>query len=127
MKEYTTDKRIGFAIIDGTVVFQEDNNRINTLDWLKDQLNLSDEAIETTIRGGLFEDRITMCIGKDYNTVDMNQLSAGALVTIMDKQSRMFGFNCPVEVWNGSVVGEPGVAWEPIEIIGKGYLYSAKV
>ena len=126
MGAFTPNMRIGFAIINGAVVFQEDGNRKGTLDWMKSDLGLSADAVENTIRGGVFESKITLCIGADYKPVDMREISAEAMLTLMDKHYEEFGDKGTAVVYNGSVVGEPGVEWEPIEVVGRGYFLKEK-
>ena len=70
------ERRLAFAVIDGVVVFQKNNARKCSKEWLMQDLGLSKTDYETTIRGGLFEDRITLSRGSNYDAVPLDCLSA---------------------------------------------------
>ena len=123
MERYVVENGIGFAIIDGAIVFQSESERTPTLEWLKKDLGFTDATVEVMVRGRIFNDRVHFCVGKNYLPVELSLISASALLAIMNKHCELSGNTEAVPIYNGFVVGEPGTLWEPMEAIGIGCFY----
>ncbi len=115
-----TKKRVGFAIVNGKVLFQKKSDRIPTLQWMKDKLKLSDEEIESTIRGGLFEDRITFCVGNNYMPADLSSIPASVFIKILQAYYLFYG-DYQIDIWNGNIIGNIGDVWTPRSKVGKAH------
>ncbi len=115
-----TKKRVGFAIVNGKVLFQKKSDRIPTLQWMKDKLKLSNEEIESTIRGGLFEDRITFCVGSNYMPADLSSIPASVFIKILQAYYLFYG-DYQIDIWNGSIIGNIGDVWTPRSKVGKAH------
>ncbi len=121
MKELEyTKKRVGFVIIDGKVIFQEDDNRIPTLKWMENDLHLTREQIESTIRGGTFRDRINFCVGSNYSPVDLTKVSMKNLMEILEQRHITFP-RTDYRILNGFIIGQVGEDWKPIQDLGSYY------
>lgn len=110
------ERRLQFAVIDGVVVFPKDNVRKSSEEWLKGDLGLSDVAYETTIRGGLFDDRITLSRGSNYDSVPLTCITAANMVDILRKYKEIWQ-KAPTVIYNGQYVREPGIDWPAKETV----------
>lgn len=110
------ERRLAFAVIDGVVVFQKNNERKCSKEWLMKDLGLSEMDYETTIRGGLFEDRITLARGSNYDAVPLDHLSVANFVDIFRKYKEIWNA-APTVIYNGQYVREPGVDWPAKETV----------
>lgn len=106
--------RIGFAIINGKVIYQTNHEPVLT--WMTDTLKLSDEQSLSTIRGGIFKYHINFFVGDNYSPANLSLMPGDALLNIIKKHDALYG-KCPVEICNGAYVGEIGTEWEPVERI----------
>lgn len=106
--------RHSYAIIDGKLVWASDENcdGISTHDWLVGRRGMNESQYDETIRGTIYENRVVICRGLDYNSVDIDALPDGILNAVVNKAGEVFGCSSIV-VHNGSVMGEPGTDWEP--------------
>lgn len=106
--------RVGFAIVNGKVIYQENPEPVHQ--WMKNTLKLSDEQISSTIRGGIFKNHINFFVGVTYSPANLSLMPGDALLTLIQKHDALYG-ECPVEIRNGAYVGEIGTEWEPVERI----------
>lgn len=113
-KEFV-NTRVGFAIINGKVIFQETPEP--TMDWMRNTLGLSESEVNTTIRGGLFEDRINFCVGKDYLCANMDTVHFSAAITLLRKHATMYPDSTPA-LYNGFYKDTPGSHWDAREYLG---------
>lgn len=111
--------RKGFAIVGGKLIFQVEPKE--TLPWMQEDLGLSEEEIEETIRGGIFKDRISICVGSNYDTCDLSKVSAANLLLLIQEHASLYP-NQTMYICNGQVKGGIGVDWEQRENLGC-YLY----
>ncbi|MCM1215104.1 MAG: hypothetical protein NC548_11360 [Lachnospiraceae bacterium] len=107
-------KRVGFAIINGELVFQKERKKSEA--WLKGDYNMSDPDFELTIRGGLFEDRITLSLGSNYDSVNLAAMPATEILIILQKYSEVYGKSASV-IHNGQFPATEGEDWLPRQLI----------
>lgn len=108
--------RVGFAILNGNVLFQKDDNYVYSKQWLCEQRGYSEEDYEEIIRGGLFPDRVTLSLGSQYDSVNLSELSAEVIITIIAKYREVYG-KAPEVIYNGQYPGEVGETWKPRQVI----------
>lgn len=109
--------RVSYAIVRGEVVFQDSNNRKPTKDWLLNDVCLSEEEYNKTISGRIFSDRVLICMGDSYGSVNMEEINSRTLVTIFKRHYEIFGDKA-VKLHNGCKPGAIAEDWEPIESLG---------
>lgn len=113
-EEFATN-RVAFAIINGSVVYQSEP--IPSKEWLINFYGMSEEEFEKTIRGGIFKDRITLCVGSNYDKCEVGSIPDGALLEIVQKHTELFGGKCVI-IENGHIPAEVGKRWECRENLG---------
>lgn len=111
-KEYA-ETRLAFAIVNGAVVYQPECGKIPTKEWIENVLH---EDYATTIRGGMFENRLTLCIGEDYLEVDLTQISAELMLGILQEYYKYYQHS-PSCIVNGQFPGEVGTEWSPRRVV----------
>ena len=114
--EQYTQTSLAFAIADKNVVFQSNDDRKSSKDWLIEDLGVTEAEYETVVRGGLFPDRITISVGSDYNSACMESITASAMLTILAKYKALYG-RMPEVIHNGQFPEEPGKDWKPRQVI----------
>lgn len=114
--EYAS-KRVGFAILNGNVLFQKDDNYVYSKQWLCEQRGYTEEEYEKIVRGGLFADRITISVGSNYESADLSSITAENLIEIVKRWRETYGKDTPVTIYNGQIPGEIGEDWKPREVI----------
>ena len=115
VEEFVTT-RVGCAIVNGKLILQQTPE--STIPWMKTELGLSDEDIETTIRGGIFKHRISICVGSNYECADMSKFPADAFITLLQIHEEKYP-GSDVNVFNGQKIGDTGEDWEQIEFLGR--------
>ncbi len=108
-----------YAMIDGKLVWADEDgcNDMCAHDWLTKCRGLTEEQFESTIRGGVFSDHITLCVGYNYEPVNLDYVPSKLLHEVVDVACKMNGINS-VRIYNGAKVGEPGTVWPPICDLG---------
>lgn len=110
-------ERIKFAWINGKLTFGDaPGDDRDHQHWMLEDYGISPEEFETINRGYMLPCRIQLFKGSDFRKVDMKEINAEDLNTLVEYQFLKYGSASAV-VYNGVIIKEVGAVWPPIDTV----------
>lgn len=110
-------ERVKFAWINGELMFgDEPGDDRDHQHWLLEDFGITPEEFESINRGYMLPSRIQLFKGSDFRKIDMKEVNAEDLNTLIEYQFMKYGSASAV-VYNGVKVKEVGSVWPPIDTV----------